>query len=148
MTAPTGFLVDTNVLLRALDPSSSASQTAQAAVLRLLRSGKGYLVPQIVYEFWVVATRPKAANGLGFDVFGARNALQHLALDFVVLDDVPAVYRQWEWLVFQHGILGKQAHDARIAAAMLVHGVRTILTFDSAVFARFPEIEVLDPAAV
>lgn len=32
------------------------------------------------------------------------------------------------------GIVGKRAHDARLAALMRVHGVGVVLTFDAAAF--------------
>ena len=41
---------------------------------------------------------------------------------------------------------GKPAHDARLVAAMHVHGLTTILTFDRTGFSRYAGIEVLHPA--
>ena len=46
-----------------------------------------------------------------------------------------------------HGVIGNQVYDARLVAAMMVHGVGRILTFNAADFTRYP-IEILDPAAV
>ena len=40
----------------------------------------------------------------------------------------------------------KPAHDARLVAAMHVHGLTTILTFDRTGFSRYAGIEVLHPA--
>jgi hypothetical protein len=45
-----------------------------------------------------------------------------------------------------HGVIGSQVYDARLVAAMTVHGVGRILTFNVADFSRYP-IEILDPAA-
>jgi hypothetical protein len=45
-------------------------------------------------------------------------------------------------------ILGKNAHDARLVAAMLVHGIPQILTFNNQHFQRFPGIVVLSPQDV
>jgi predicted nucleic acid-binding protein len=39
-----------------------------------------------------------------------------------------------------------QVHDARLAASMMVHGVRRILTFNARDFTRFTAIEAVDPA--
>lgn len=42
--------------------------TANAAILALLARGDvPGVVPQVLYEFWVVSTRPVAANGRGLD---------------------------------------------------------------------------------
>lgn len=48
----------------------------------------------------------------------------------------------------QHGVSGKPSHDARLVAAMQVHRLTAILTFDRKGFSRFPGIEVVDPADV
>ena len=42
---------------------------------------------------------------------------------FPMLPDVPAVYLQWRQLVVTFGVSGVQVHDARLVAAMRVHGV-------------------------
>jgi hypothetical protein len=41
-------------------------------------------------------------------------------------------------------VSGKNAHDARLVAAMLVHGIESILTFNTQDFFRYGEIRVLD----
>lgn len=52
----------------------------------------------------------------------------------------------WESLVVQYQGSGKPAHDARLVAAMQVHGLTSILTFDKSGFSRYPGIEVVNPA--
>lgn len=53
------MLLDTNILLRMAQPRSPHHQTAIHAVLELHQRGVHlFLVPQILYEFWVVATHP------------------------------------------------------------------------------------------
>jgi len=64
-----------------------------------------------------------------------------------LLPDAPAVYAEWKRLVVQHGVLSSKAHDARLVATMNVHGVRRILTFNTADFARY-RIAVLHPSSV
>jgi len=39
-------------------------------------------------------------------------------------------------------------HDARLAAAMRIHGVKRILTFNQGDVARFKDVEALLPANV
>ena len=67
---------------------------------------------------------------------------------FVMLPETAAIYPAWEALVTQHTVSGKPSHDARLVAAMQVHGLSAILTFDKRGFSRFPGIEVVDPAEV
>jgi predicted nucleic acid-binding protein len=45
-------------------------------------------------------------------------------------------------------VSGKPAHDARLVAAMHVHGLTSILTFDKTGFTRYAGIEVVNPTAV
>src|SRR6185369_2944291 len=62
-------VLDANVLLRLADPTSSAHAIAATAILALRLHGHTlYVVPQCIYEFWAVATRPIANNGLGLSV--------------------------------------------------------------------------------
>jgi hypothetical protein len=53
-------------------------------------------------------------------------------------------------LVVDHGVSGKQLydtrfHDARLVAAMIVHGITPLLTLDAGDFSRFPEITAVHP---
>jgi predicted nucleic acid-binding protein len=105
-------------------------------------------VPQSLYEFWVVCTRPTAANGLGKSVAEATADLAKLKGLFPLLHDTPALYPAWEQLVTATAVVGKKAHDARLVAAMRVHGLTHLLTFNDQDFRRFGGITVLTPAAV
>ena len=52
-------LIDTNVLLRSVQPSHPMHGPAVRTVAALIRDGEAVLItPQIVAEFWNVATRP------------------------------------------------------------------------------------------
>ena len=56
-------LLDTNVLLRYTKPTDPAHHTVIAAIAALQAAGEDLgVVPQNLYEFWVVATRPLANN--------------------------------------------------------------------------------------
>jgi predicted nucleic acid-binding protein len=58
--------VDTNVLLRIANPGDLRHDQAVRTVARLRFEGaKMVIVPQVLAEFWVVATRPADVNGLG-----------------------------------------------------------------------------------
>lgn len=55
---------------------------------------------------------------------------------------------EWQRLVSAYVSEGKQNHDARIVAAMIAHGIATILTFNKADFVRYLEIAVFTPQEV
>jgi predicted nucleic acid-binding protein len=48
-------------------------------------------------------------------------------------------------LVVAYGVKGVNVHDARLVAAMLVHGLTHILTFNISDFARYSEITAVHP---
>jgi predicted nucleic acid-binding protein len=143
-------LLDTNVLLRVVEPRHPVHALAVAAVRGLRDSGRELcLVPQVHYEFWVVATRPIAQNGLGMSTADAERALSRFAPPwFRLLRDERAVYDCWRELVAKYLVQGKQAHDARLIAAMQRHCVINLLTFNVADFSRYADIHVLDPQTV
>jgi predicted nucleic acid-binding protein len=141
------ILVDTNVLLRVVEPQHGHHALAVSAVRNLRQAGNELcLVPQVHYEFWVAATRSIAQNGLGLTTVEAEAELQRLGPPlFRLLRDERAIYNSWRELVGKHLVLGKQAHDARLVAAMQRHGLTHLLTFNLGDFQRYPAIELLDP---
>jgi hypothetical protein len=51
--------------------------------------------------------------------------------------DSAFVYKKWWQLVEHHSVQGVQVHDARLVAAMLVHGIPKLLTLNTADFGRY-----------
>jgi predicted nucleic acid-binding protein len=143
------FLIDTNLLVRLEDALDARHAEAMAAIERLKRDGhEGQLVPQVLYEFWVVATRPCESNGLGLDPGKAEDAVRGWMSLFRLRLDERGVFQNWMQLVAAHQVRGKPAHDARLVAAMQRHGLTHLLTFNAEDFARYPHLTVLTPAAV
>ena len=137
-------LVDTNILLRLLQPQHPHVQLAEQAVERLRRRNEALNVAtQNLIEFWAVVTRPVHENGLGFTTSQAIAEIRAIERFFSLLPEVP-LQKEWERLVATHNVSGKNTHDARLVAAMFVHGVSTILTFNVQDFVRYP-ISVLNP---
>ncbi len=143
------MLVDTNLLIRALQPHHPLHAAADGAITVLRSQNRRlYVAPQNLVEFWTVATRPVGANGLGMSTSAAGKEIERLERFFIVLRETPELYPAWKRLVFEHQVSGKPSYDARIVAAMQVHGIASILTFNPSDFKRYPLIEVFDPAAV
>jgi predicted nucleic acid-binding protein len=142
-------LVDTNILARIAEIAHPSSAIAALAVRSLLLRGDAlHVVPQNFYEFWVVATRPLANNGLGMTATQARDKLDHLTSALVPLPDTPEVLPEWRKLVIDYDCRGKTAHDARLVAAMHVHRLDRILTFNGRDFTRFAGIAIIEPQTV
>jgi predicted nucleic acid-binding protein len=141
------ILVDTNVLLRMVQPIHSMHAQAMSVVAALrMRDEILCVVPQVLYEFWVVATRPVQPNGLGMTAAEADADLAKIIQRFRLIRDERAIFDPWRRLVTQHQVLGKNAHDARLIAAMQRHGITRIVSFNADDFKRFPGVTTIDPA--
>jgi len=141
-------LLDTNILLRLIQPGSPYSPVAEKALAVMRRKSEALcVVSQNLFEFWAVATRPQADNGLGLSVDQALREIGRLRRLFVLLPELP-LQSEWEKLVVQYQVTGKNSHDARLVAAMRVHQVNQILTFNGDDFARYADLTVLDPSLV
>ncbi len=137
---------DTNIILRSVQPAHPHYQSAVNAVKYFLANGdRVYLIPQNIIEFWNVATRPIDKNGLGWTPAKTDAEISRLETILTVLPDVQAIYQEWRKLVLQHSVIGKQVHDARIVAAMNVHKITKLLTFNAKDFKRFQNIALIDP---
>lgn len=143
-------LLDTNILTALHQQHHPRHGLASAAVSELKnRNQQLCIAPQNVYEFWSVATRPiGASNGLGLTTQEASLGVARICSLFTLLPENHAIYHQWLQLVTAHDVKGKTSHDARLVAAMQVHGIARILTFNDADFARFSAISALHPSAV
>lgn len=138
------WLIDTNVLLRFVARSHSLNPIVRRAI-QLLR-GRGEILrvaPQNLIEFWNVATRPVAVNGLGYPVASTERLLRRLERLFPPLPEGEPVYSEWRQLVIQFGVSGVQVHDAHLVAAMNRHGIARILTVNPRDFARYASIGII-----
>ncbi len=125
------YLVDTNVLVRTAEPDSAQHFAATEAVRRLIsRNHEVCLAPQVISEFWVVATRPTEVNGLGWSFETVEPVVNGFLLRFPILAETPRLFLEWHKLVVQYRVMGKQAHDTRLVAIMNTSGVTHLLTFN------------------
>ena len=139
----------TNILIRGVHRKAAKHREALRA-LRILR-GQGHricIVPQNLYEFWAVATRLLESNGLGLTPAQSDRITSRFENLCLVLRDPPELYDEWRRLVLANNVLGKKSHDARLVAAMRLHGIQHILTFNYADFARYPDIAAIEPHTV
>jgi predicted nucleic acid-binding protein len=143
------ILLDTNVLCRLAERGHSHHAVAESAVTKLRKNQHELcLVPQVLYEYWVVVTRPIPENGLGMTPADVDRAIDFCLDQFTLLRDERGVFSLWRALVRQYDVKGKSAHDARLVAAMKRHGLERLLTFNVADFRRYEGIELLDAQSV
>lgn len=143
------YLVDTNILLRLVQKNSPIHPDTQRAIFMLKQKGELLsIIPQNIIEFWAVCTRPIDSNGLDVSIAEAVQASNNLKKIFILQVDTPTIFDEWESLIVKHQVIGKQVHDARLVAAMVVHKITHLLTFNVDDFKRFSEIIVVDPRNV
>jgi predicted nucleic acid-binding protein len=140
------ILLDTNVLGRLANPSDPFHAAAVEGIATVRERGyQPSLVPQVIYEFWVIATRPIERNGLGMSVAQTQADVSKCLTMFQFFRDERAIFDQWHVLVFSNEVHGKQAHDARLVAAMQRHEIQHLMTFNVSDFARYDGMVVVNP---
>ena len=146
------YLVDTNILLPFVDSANLSHSIVRSAARQLRANGHQlHTTLQNFAEFWNVSTRDAGRRGgFGRTPLQTDLLLHELELLFPLLLDSPGVYPEWRRLVVNYSVSGVQVHDARLVAAMIVHGVTHILTFNTRDFTRYEPagIIAIDPAAV
>ncbi|HPB84072.1 MAG TPA: PIN domain-containing protein [Spirochaetota bacterium] len=61
-------ILDTNIILRIIDKTSPDHKLSYSIIKRLISENYEIcIIPQVLIEFWVVATRPVNSNGFGWD---------------------------------------------------------------------------------
>ena len=140
------YLLDTNILLRIADTSSSQHSLAITTITHLLSQGnKGVITSQVLIEFWVVATRPRVVNGLGWTPEETIIKIHQFIAQFSFLPENEYIFNQWFQLVINHNIKGKRTHDVRLLAVMIVHNIPYLLTFNPNDFISLPNITIIHP---
>jgi predicted nucleic acid-binding protein len=140
------YLIDTNILIRSVQPDGSEFQVVKQAIHRFEEADDTpFYTSQNLGEFWNVLTRPANRNGYGLSAFDANILAREIETKFRLLPDTLSVHLEWRRLLVKYRVCGVQVHDARLVAAMHVHGVKHILTFNTKDFARFTGIEAVHP---
>ncbi len=143
------FLLDTGILLRLIDESDPPHNLVESAVGKLGNQGfEVFITTQNIAEFWNVATRPKANNGLELPPAEVAHLFTSSIEPLVaVLPERELFHSEFRRLLVHYNVVGKQVHDARLVAMMLSWQVTHILTLNERNFQRFgPEgITVVSP---
>lgn len=143
------YLVDTNVLLRFVKPDDRDYPLVRAAVRRIWMAGDDLCyTSQNLAEFWNTCTRPAERNGYGLSIPEVDRRARLVENRFTFLEDNKAVHQEWRDLLVAHSVSGAQVHDARLVAAMQVHQITQVLTFNTRDFARYTGITAVHPQSV
>lgn len=134
------ILIDINILIR-IDHEVVVNTLADLKK----QQANFYILPQVLIEFWCVATRPKNKNGLGYSVTETENEVQKAKKLFHLFPDKPEYFAEWQRLVKNYEVKGVNVHDTRLVAAMIVNQLTHIVTFNGQDFRRYQEITIIDP---
>ncbi len=94
------ILVDTNILLRLLNPDHLQYQFAKEALKTLKVRGENVCrAPQNIIEFWAVPTRLRSENGLGMPPERVWAEVRILRRLFALLQILPK-----PWIYGRHGL--------------------------------------------
>ncbi len=139
------MFVDTNVLVRARFKSAPEHATARRLLQQAGGSGEAIRISrQVLREYLATVTRPQSwSRPVAMEAALAHVAALEAAFD--ILEDGPRVTEVLATLCRDVAVAGRQVHDANIAATMLAHGERRLLTFNASDFRRYGErIELVD----
>ena len=136
------ILVDTGILLRAFDRTSSHQRPILRTFQKIWNRGDEMVAThQNIAEFWNVATRPTSARGgFGLDAGIVEKQVATIEKLGQLLSFDDAAYVIWRQILVNHKIVGVAVHDARLVATMLRFGITNILTLNDADFQRYPNI--------
>ena len=141
------FVVDTNVLLHAVNPDSPDHDRAKAAIETWRRGERsGFLTWGIVYEFLRVSTH-RAVFPKPLKLTTARSWIAMLLAGSTcgLLVETERHAEVLAELAGRHArVAGNLVHDLHTATLMREHGVSEIWTADMD-FHQFPFLRVVDP---
>ncbi len=141
------FVVDTNVLVHAVDERSPFHGACVTALERWRREpGAWFVTWSVLYEFLRVVTHLRGSRR-PWSVETAWSFVEALLASpgLQVLVETPRHLEVARAVIAETpGLTGNLAHDAHIAILMREHGVRTIYTRDTD-FHRFPFVVPVDP---
>lgn len=142
-------LLDRNILIRWVQPNDPDYALVERALEHLAREGTVFCyTSQNLAEFWNACTRPIDRNGYGLTPTETDRRAKLFESRLRLLPDNLLVHQEWRQILVSLGVSGIQVHDARLAAAMRVHAVARILTFNDHDFARYSGVEAIHPRTI
>jgi uncharacterized protein len=148
MTSVEPGIVDTNVLIYAVD-SSARQHAASRALLEAARDPATalYVTSQILCEFYAILTNARrvAAPRTPAEALTAVSAV--LALPGIHVLPVPVqTVPGWMSLLQRRPVTGGDVFDLQLVATMQANKVQRIYTFNTGDFQVFSELAVVTPA--
>ena len=103
---------------------------------------------QVLREGLAISTRPVESRGLGHSFPDVVKNIDQFLRFVTLFDETESVALRLRKLVLTRTVRGNRIHDANIAATMMVHHIRVLVTQNLDDFAPFDEIQALPPDRV
>ncbi len=135
------ILVDSNVLVYAINPSSPKHTAAQSFLNE--KNQSLVLAHQNILESLRVLTHPKFSSPMS--VIRALEAITVITdACRIIAPELSTSYLAIE-LIKQHKLIGNQIFDAYLAATVLAAGFQTIATDNVKDFQKFAGLQIINP---
>jgi predicted nucleic acid-binding protein len=137
--------VHTNVLVFANTATAPLHTEARAALRLLSASGNELWVSRQVFrEYLATLSRPQSFS-LPIPMTALVADIVRFQAQFRIAEGGPVVTANLVAILSSISVGGKQVHDANIVATMQAHGLRRLLTHNSADFVRFGALIQIEP---
>ncbi|MFQ5745560.1 MAG: type II toxin-antitoxin system VapC family toxin [Acidobacteriota bacterium] len=142
-------LLDTNILIYALDPTSEFHAASHALLKRIDTAGAGLCIaPQNLAEFYAIVTSGRRVPAPRKPEEALAVIEQFLERPGLELLPVPTdVVARWVALARRRPVVGGDLFDIQLIATMLGNGITRIYTFNRDDFVMFSELQVIVPTA-
>ena len=143
------MFIDTNVLVAVRFATAPHHAAARASVDRAAGSVEPLRISrQVLREYLATVTRPQIWSS-PLSMAEALEDIRRLISSLEILEDGPQVTEVLTALCREAQVAGRQVHDANIAATMLAHSERRLLTFNARDFRRYGDLlEMVDVETV
>jgi predicted nucleic acid-binding protein len=107
---------------------------------------KSFVAPQVLAEYWAVATRPaNQRGGLGLSIEAVQQDIRHFMELHRLAREPSNLLKVWLDLLWEYKVTGRSVWDARLAAVLRANNIEHILTFNTVDFRRFDFLRVVHP---
>ena len=135
------ILLDANILVHSKQPASPHYQAITQMLTDFAENSEDLAVcQQVLYEYYVVATRPAAQNGYGISADDAIDQINDFKSAYTYINDPDNLLAEWQSIIVKYKTIGKTAHDARLVALMHAQSIDRIYTMNPGDFNRYADI--------
>jgi predicted nucleic acid-binding protein len=135
------ILLDANILIHSTLPDSPHFEAITQRLTEFAANSEDIAVcPQVLYEYYVVITRPSTQNGYGISTELAMEKINSFKEAYTFIDDPDNLFAAWQQIIINYKTIGKPAHDARLVALMQAQAIDQLYTMNPGDFKRYADI--------